>query len=354
MRNKIISRVIYTFIILLLLITYGCYNDSNENIYIEEFPIKKRLVGEPVKKIKALAMGDIIILDTLLIIQNHKNEKLFSIYNLTNYKLLFNFGTKGRGPGEFLVPEMNTHIKYQNFKPILQIFDLERRRLTFIDILETLKTKEMVYTEEVLPKIRIYVNRLFYKNDSIFIGAPEAEGRFMIYNYSTKQTKIISYLPEMEFPINKNNLNFIYTSVSCINEKTGVFVSAPLSKNEIDFFDFSGNYLHSSTMEKSEIYKSNFASENITKTDAKRYIISIKNYDNLIYALNEYLPYTTIRKRKKYPNSKIQVFSWKGEAIKEYIMDRHLNAFAVDTLNKNIYGVSIFEEEYPLIKYNYK
>ncbi|MFN9116518.1 MAG: BF3164 family lipoprotein [Gemmatimonas sp.] len=76
--------------------------------------------------------GSILVLDSLLVVIDRKNDKQLSILSKHSGRLLGSFGVKGNGPGEYRAPW--TVSADPAVKGRLWVFDRQLRRLTRVDI----------------------------------------------------------------------------------------------------------------------------------------------------------------------------------------------------------------------------
>ena len=166
---------------------------------------------------------------------------------------------------------------------------------------------------------------------------------------------MIDYLPKLPFDVHDNNKYPIYTNVSsCVNADENKFVATPNLLGQYDFFDLSGNFLHSSVIHWDQDLINAAPSANLVfKSPITYYQTEIRNYNSLLYSL-----YTASEKKGQQlippMNSKIYVLDWDGKPIKEYILDSPVYSFAFDSNNNCFYGVKVNSDsfEISIVKYN--
>jgi hypothetical protein len=313
------------------------------------------LVGDSIPMNNIYEAHKLIALDTLLIITSFNGDYFFHIYNINTFKLIKEFGKKGRGPDEFLAPRITMQRLDNNLDGSdLLIFDEGRKTISSINILYILLNKEDGIKTRELPKQMVSISDIIFMNDSIAFYAPSGNenlGRFSIYHFSTTERTFIPYLPDLGFKVHANNLYPIYaTSSACVNESKKRFVAIPVLLGELDFFDFSGNYIKSTIIERvNEIKNAKYEKMIFQTPGVGYYITDLQSVNDKIYAL-----FTT----KKFPNlknksiSEIYVFDWDGNPIEKYVLDREINSFAYDSSNNRFIGYSTNNNEYPLFKYD--
>lgn len=320
----------------------GCKQKKNDNIIVNKFPKTISLSGRPIKEIEVFDNGNVHVLsiDSFLIVQK-TNEKYFQIFSTNTYKLLTEFGSYGKGPGEFSRPELTGQIAYDPFtkNPLVYVYDSQRLLLTFIDIIKCIKNPTYINNQKRIPNVNAYIDRFFYSNDSIFFAIPEDGGRFLFYNYRSSKIEIKPFVPEVNFSMSGYLFRHVYRSSCVVNEEKSLIAAAPLLLGEIDFFDLNGNYIKSTIFESTENLKKTLAKGG-ESLDPKIQISQLVSVGDLIYGLNN--------------NSKILVFNWSGQPVKEYILDdRFVFSFAIDLAHKRIYGYCP-EEKNTMVVYNLK
>lgn len=349
------------------IVTISCKKNNNNNIIIDKFPETKYIIGKPVKEVDFFSKSNVYmnVVDSFLVVQR-REEKMISIFSTNTHKLLTEIGTRGRGPNEFIFPQLTNQVSYDsvNKSPLIHIFDYERINFTQINILNAIKKSGNVFITENLSEFRTYFYRFFYKDDSLLLAKSEGgKGRFFHHDYKNSKTKIIPYLPKQNFPIKDNMLETVYRSTSVVNKERGLIASAPSLLGQIDFFDLSGNYIKSSVFENSEDnkrLKKRFAKGQVSveKTDyyPKNHIVQVKSKNGKIYGLNYNNAGFDLYNNNKKSNLKVQIFDWDGKAIKEYIFNDNyfISSFAVDLNNNRIYGYCPNQEKYPIISYALK
>jgi hypothetical protein len=339
------QKVLLSIVIFQLLL-YACNNRKPKVTLVSEFPKEEHLKGIPIKNIMIQSKGNVNLLsiDSFLVIQK-REEKYFQIYNTNNYELLSEFGTKGRGPNEFIFPELLNQISYDKItnSPLFCVYDYNRRKFTRINIINAInKRTNEVFTNKPIPKYPQYFTYFFYRDDDMMIATPESDARFVIYLDSLQTFITVPYLPNTEFPIKEELKSSVYRSTLFVNKNKGVLVSAPILLGEIDFFDLEGKYLTSSIFSQRENLRkalTNFTT-NGKAFDPKYYIVQLHANEKYIYALNYNNYQSDFLEKNEFSKQSILVFDWAGNPVKKYILDNthFIKSFAVDWRNNRFYG----------------
>ncbi len=333
-------------LIFALVLSLGCRKSD-----VVDFPTAITLNGNPIEKISFFSRGNVhlAVVDTFLIVQR-REEKFFHIYSTNSHSLLATFGKAGKGPKEFLYPELINQTEYDsiNNSPVLYVFDLKSQTMSKINILNALNG-QFIENEIPLPTTR-FLTFLHYKDSSFLIGSPPGKGRFFIHHFETLKDTIIPYVPETDFEIPPIIIDNVYQSVVVVNKDKGLMAAAPLYLPELDFFDLNGNYLHSTLWAKKDDFKEEMEGGLKALNNIKYQIRDIVSKGGLIYALNVNNSFTNVGIGNLKNNVKVQVFNWGGKPVRQYYLkDKRITSFAVDLNHQRIYGYSPDEKEHTII-----
>jgi hypothetical protein len=344
----------------LIVVLCGCENKTDNSVEIRTFPEIISLEGQPINDITVLSRGNVAlcVIDTFLVIQTGE-EKILKIYGTSTHNLLAEYGDSGEGPEEFMRPVLVKQVKYdsENKSPIITVYDIARRRVNFINILNLISKKGVIHEQKPLPKGDSYMLHFYFINDDFLLAKPEGEGRFFHYDYGSGETKIIPYLPKIDFPIKDEYLYPIFRSFVSVNMDKGLIAAAPMLLGGIDFFDLNGNYLRSTIFDSTEKLANTLTiAEDTGIFNPFHYISDIDAKGEFIYGLNYNNLSTDIYDHGNNSNLKVEVFDWEGNPIKEYILNdnRFIETLAVDLKNNRIYGYCRDERDSNIIIYNMK
>jgi hypothetical protein len=336
------------------LLIFGCKPKINNNItFIYPTPESvTKLTGEIVD-IDIIGFGKLHVIDSSLILLNTKSEHIFEIYHTKTLEKLAAFGTIGEGPDEFLhvdPTEQEIVVKSDNRK-YLELYDLEKKRLSYLDPIAAINDPDYTVTHESLPKINLFVRQVIHKNDSILYFIPENQGRFMMYDYKSKEVKSIPFLPELDLPIQEKNKWMVYSSVFAVNQKLNRIAAAPMLLGQLDYFNFGGEHLYSTNFDDFNNYREQLTQDNVTNTTLKRYILSLKQFGDYIFAWNYDWSFENSRNKKSPEKSRIMQFEWDGNLVREYVLDKNIGSFAYDEINKCFFVFCPDDEDHPVWRY---
>jgi hypothetical protein len=353
----------------LLIVFNGCSNEQKKrkDIIVDEFPVTTELTGYPATTIEAYSKGHVFlsVVDSFLILLksdiSFAEERFITIYSTNTHKLLAKTVTKGRGPGEFLDPVFTGQIEYNtnNNHPIVYIYDSGRNRLTLLDVIETVNNNLDINEQIIIPRIGYNINSLFYYNESFMVvtffpkTGPE-DGRFLIYNNITRESKVIPYLPDFGLTLDDAHRFMIYYSFCSVNIDEKYIAASAIQMGEIHYFDLNGNYIKSTIFDPREkLIK--VLQNKVATSDPYFFVNELKTEDGLLYALNLDNFEDDLFKTMKYKDISLLVFDCNGFPVEKYIFadNRYVSHFAIDKLHKRIYTFCPNEAEHNIIFYDF-
>ena len=342
--------------IALLFLATCCKQPQNEKeFFVDQFPESKPLTGVILKEFEIPIPKQLIVKDSLLVLLNSMGEHFFSVYDKSNLDLIAEFGKKGDGPLEFHAVDHIRGFKGRDEEQSHLILDWNNQRLNFLNLDESIRRNTPVLTNEKLPIELKDTYRMVYYSDTLAIavqGGHESAGRFKIVKGDS--VKIVDYLPELPFMVHEDNYYPIYANVSAaIHTYQNKFVATARMLGQYDFFDFDGNHLHSTVIDRDETLEKAAAAPAKPDDPITFYQTQLINIDSYIYSLYTKV-YLTEAKEQKLSNSKIHVLDWEGKPVKEYLLDRPIVAYDLDLENNAVYGLSNSndrEEKVLLVKF---
>ena len=128
-------------LLLILVILFGCNHQSEiKDPVLKEFK-KNKALHYSVTQINPDDLGevvDILLEDTLLVVNEIFSDKIFKIFNIKSGHLIGRFISRGDGPNEMQFPGLITSYNSHLFST----FDVNRKRLIFLSIMDFMKNKE--------------------------------------------------------------------------------------------------------------------------------------------------------------------------------------------------------------------
>ena len=344
-------------VILLFIAACSKPQQNNKELFVDHFPESYPLSGVILKEFEIPIPKQLIVKDSLLVALNSMGEHFFSVYDKLNWDLVAEFGKKGDGPLEFQAVDHIRGFTGRDEEQSHLILDWQNQRLNFLNLSESIRRNSPVLTSKKIPVNLRDTYRIVYYSDTLTISVPsgmdmEELGRFKIVKDNS--VKIVDYLPELPFRVHEDNIPNIYDNVSsAIHPQKDKFVATPFLLGQYDFFDFDGNYLHSTVIDRDEILEKAAVAPIKSGEPITLYRTQLIAKDSYIYSLYTKV-YLTEAKERKLSKSKIHVLDWEGKPIKEYLLDRPIVAYDLDLKNNAVYGLSNSndrEEKVQLVKF---
>ena len=261
-----------------------------------------------------------------LVVFNEKTDTLFQIFELPTMKYQGQFGIKGGGPKDFILP-LAQSVSYRSDKFVLSDGD-KLKQVSF-------DGNGIQVQATALPFGFSYYNGLQYLGDSSFCCFTDFQDEqpLMLLRPDGEIVKFGDY-PEDVSPRFKNVLarNQAYT---------GFLVAKPDGSRMALFYQF---------LQRWRIYDADgvLVSDNVWTghslpkvADEERCIHPIAVYatEKYVYTLNLDMTVEEIGKQVKKPS--IQIFDWDGHPQRKYELDVFISSFVVDENAGEIYGVFV-------------
>ena len=299
------------------------------------FPIEKELNYEIIQT-EPVLLGKstrLVICGKYIVFLRGRSEglNLFSVFDLTSGNYIGDFGSFGRGPGEFPAPDVQNAVSTEDGFAFFDII----KGLVYVNIEELIKGKSFVRKQVRLPGELYSLNDAFLINDSVIIGMPymgNADYMYVRLNYKTLHTEYFGEYPDIFVNKSTDELWAAFWRHSCVNLDGTRLVSFFDSQKMLRIYSQSGTLVKERVMETQEEY---FSERYRRKYGLTHYYKAVKSTDKYIYALC----YGTQKKNFLKTNPVIEVWDWDGEPIARFQMANSILTFDVTLDNKRIYCV---------------
>ncbi|REG84434.1 BF3164 family lipoprotein [Algoriphagus antarcticus] len=332
---KNISR----FVVLLILIFSYCKGKEDPNeTFIDDFPQELKPNVKIVKELHNAIPNRIIVNDSLVFIVNSNNEDtLINAYDKVSFELKESFALKGDGPKEFRSIGLVGQQFFKNGSSTDYAYDYSSQKVVDINLISEVGDNRIGESHIELPQFFNGFFKFFFISDSLTISIPldRAENRFKIYKDGVEIN--VPYFSNPPFEINNENLSNIYANVGfSINEKKRIFVGAPNLLGQYDFFNFNGDYLYTSVIDRDvNLIEQATVPDFVDQRVLPHYITEIIGDEEKFYSL-----FFTMSASNGLSNSVIHVLDWEGNPISKYVFDRVIFSFAFDRVDNCFYGLS--------------
>ena len=305
----------------------------------------------------------LIVIDSLLIVNDNSDYDIFSFINLTTKERIATFGNVGEGPDEirsfaFTVDTDNHH------RPYLDYLDWGARALNRIHLNRAIHNKGSI-SERILTLTSDFmmVQRVVQLNDSLFAGGFGIRDGMLFFKETNSGTiSFTPFIPETEQTYNYHNIGMVYRghmAVSFAKERIAVALE---NFNQVQIYDFNGKLL---SVSQPKLYTPEFlVNENsgsnyyyyngisVTKDRIIAGYYGVHRSKTRDLAMSSDGRIVDLRKGDTtgHPVSKIHIFDWDGNLLEKYILDSRLRAIAIDKTGTVLYGLDIYDDDNPIRK----
>jgi len=326
---------------IIICIIFSCKQENNKRIEVKEFPESEELSGNIISNVKTQHIRTLRIIDSILVIVNSEGDYFFEYYNCNNFELTGKYGIKGKGPGEFLYPQLTgDFINKTLTETIIKVFDWNRKSISYVDLYKSINEKSYICKSYNLINDLKNASGVIFSSDSLIGIIPDhlLSSRFIIYNSKNHSINHIPFIPELaKWDIHRENRYYLYATGGHCVYKDQFFIAAPAGNGQLDFFDLTGNYLKTLHIRDNNYLKEAKYFKSVMEIDGFNVFYSdLQIVNEEIYALFSVI---TIPDLKKITNSRIYLFDIEGNPKKEYILDKEIHRFAIDTINQRFIGL---------------
>lgn len=321
----------------ILILISGCFQTSQEPV-LDDFEKTINIKGNS-SLIKSRDIGDVvdlIIFDSILVVNEAFQKKIFKYYDINTGIKIDGFINKGKGPNELSFPRL----LYKLNDRIFTTYDESKKVLIYFYINDILKKKYQFGEKIEFDNVNLSIFRIYPISDTLFIilGAFE-EGKYCLYNNQTKKTtlhisfpvdkryeKISNYLKgwahQGELAVKPDRSKFVFVC------KNGYFDICSIDNNEL-------------TLKKRKVYfQSEYKTMNgaVAHSSKSKYAFrSVSSSDKFIYMI--YSGRTKEESGDEYfAGNNILIYDWNGFPVCNLRTDRFLKKITVDEKNQVVYG----------------
>jgi hypothetical protein len=328
-------QVFISFLIIFICTFNGCKKYQDSNVEIIENKEQKKILKSQKQKIEVECLLPIMIsiVNEKLVIYNKVNNNKFSVFDLNDYSLLYQFGNTGKGPEEFQFIHTNSIQEYKGNLTLLDQYRFKKINLgtNKMNIVSTtlIPTKVTDLSGFTLIDDSLFLshNRSIKTNDEIFSQSLlNNDGKVGISTFPYFNEKINSDQNQRENITRKSmasrrsdgRICFLYTHMHRLKifTKTGQKINdvsiGPLLKVQSDF-DIENNNLYTG-----QIYVS----------DKYIYSLNINAKEDELFAGMNRTPL-------------FEIWDWEGNLIDIYALDEEILGFCVSEKYKKIYATTL-------------
>lgn len=334
MLKKNIFLILFFFIVLL-----SCDNNSSKNVVLFDLPMETNYLKRNIKltEVAILNPNSMAICDDYLVVFDNVQSGIFKVYKLPELNYLYSWGSKGKGPEEFINID---DYSIRGYKNQLELMDNQHiKRFKILD-------DKMVMTEKLeIPMLEKPINRIQRISDSIYFADnldSDLDYEHIIFNLKAKEiiSKFGDY-PKMGIHTSKAYENYqIYIKFVTSNPDLGKFIAFYNYFGLIKIYDRTGQ------LEKEIIVNDPEVQKYSTNPDIKN-----KTYFALPYSTENYVTIFWVNKTDSEIendfdnfNPEILILNWDGDFIAKISLDILMTSYAISEKHKTLYGVSPYKE----------
>lgn len=302
-------------------------NDSVKEINGELLVVDDLFLGAP---------SELILRDSILLVYDRFENYLLTQIDVKNDRYLGRLILEGRGPGEAIPPA-----KISFYDNNLNVFQFQTGALNIYD--DKFNFQKQFFFEDHPANIKQM------RNAFIGFGAFE-QGRFHIYDMNGKCVGFAG-----DFPDESNNMDqlarFVLYQGHLASSKNGrYFAFGYAYSDNIEFYDMKDKEVELIRTYGEGSVKGRYAGRLELDDDCLMGYKWAYGGDKYCYML--YLGKTLAENNyNKYWADNIVVFDWKGHHVKTFKLDVPILSFCVDEKNQIIYGLTVSNDEFVIMRY---
>ena len=313
----------------------GCNNRHRHVILPIEKPELLRV--EDSVRIENNCAYDMALYDSAIVLVNYCGRKFFSLFETGSLKPICSFGTKGKGPNEFQMPQRDRSTGSAE-DSVLRIYDANLVVTKEINMRSLLRDTAVlnIQGEHTYKALRYNkdINRL---NDTLYTGilADAPQGPLAIYDTKNDQTLWGEYDLGFAMPVKTNPYGHATVSYALTRGK-GSWREPIKYLDMIQLFSQEGRLVKSICFSEPQLPILN-TQGNWPESSAINYALGLFGTPDRFFVLRYTNPYGEIKNGTATPT--ILAFDWDGRLTAAYDCPRSITQFCVDETGKKIYGL---------------
>ncbi|MDY7396712.1 BF3164 family lipoprotein [Aureibaculum sp. 2210JD6-5] len=294
----------------------------------------------------------IIATNDFLVSMNIDSDTIFRVFKLPSYAYLGSFGSKGKGPQEFVYPNISSfrtdgkNISISDLKKVFTIGlnenDITNNKVTFLE-------------NYYIPGKIMGLNQATVLNDSIICGVMWTNSTHEIVSFNTHNEEIGSFIDYPNFYPNapKKIKPILYNKHISLSPDKSKLAILYTKFSLLRIYDFNTGKLIEKSINGTPDQKDISFTKNSIKDsfDLYKYYKDITITDKYIYGLYQL---STAQRKNKGSNEyisksisqkELHIFTWNGEPKLKIKLEDWMNIFTVTTDDKNLIFVHPEKED---------
>lgn len=303
------------FIILISILLGGCKSPKDPSV---SFPVSVELQFDSIIiPPRLLSVTRLFIAHDMLIAYEQRKDTLFSFWKLPKCQYLFSAGIKGQGPDDFLMLDKVFVETDNGFKT----FELASNKIKEIEI-------DSIGEFKLLAEQRLNINKMplnrftFLSDDSYCFLSDDDNYEYTLLD-KEYHVRSFSHYPQLLYKEKDENNSYLYNKLLVSKPDGERFAAFYTYIKMLRVYDKSGDMLKEVLMD-----------EPVEVVDNGKRTVCYSTYpsatNQCIYVLNNESEF------QKY----LEVWSWDGDPITRYSLDKKINAFVVSEKYNTIYAIN--------------
>lgn len=272
------------------------------------------------------------------------NIHFYKAYSLEDYSFLGEYVVHGRGPDEFLAPNM-----FGEYRPdgedrvFAYIFDMMRSQSYGFDLYGSITDRKTIIRKiSDLPPNTLYAAP--YRDSLHFIMDIE-DDRLLCHVIDDKSVKLKTYNLYRDEVSAERSLSQLSNCVN-VNHDRGLVALVMIGIPQINFLDLQDGHIHTSAVDRqyrnwrkliAAAYNTNLMLE------AKEYYVNATSTSDKIIALYSDMTIGDIINRSGWHSPHIHIFNWEGDFQYDLSVKENISKIAYDSRRKVLYGLDVNE-----------
>jgi len=332
------STITFTGLVLISLICAG-----QTTINKVQFPIQKDLKCSTIEVEPVLIAKSpgLVISNNYIVFLRSKGDNIFSIFSFPSLNHIGDFGTIGRGPNEFLLPDVKNAVASNDG---FILFDVSRKVFVHINISKLIENRKFVEKHIEVPEELYTLNDAHIVNDKIIWGMPypkvekgkvQAKYMYTSYNITSNQVEYFGLYPDIYKNKSEADLWAAFYRHSVIKPDGTRIASFFDSIKMLRIYNQSKELIKELIMDTQDYFSTSYRQEH----GIKKYYKVVKSTEHYIFALC----YNAPKSRFFEIMPTIEVWNWDGEPIANFKMSNPILTFDVTSDNKKIYCIDYID-----------
>lgn len=278
--------------------------------------------------------NNVFVVDTFIVYQTSQENKVFQVYSGDSPTATF--GTKGKGPGEFMGDVYDGRYPYAGDTVFLWFHNPMKKEVRVINFTESIKTgMPRIVKSLKIPMVAIQVIPI--SDSTLFIlSANDLDNSIdgVLFNFNSSEQTVYQLYKKLYV----DALKFC-GSFWGYNERMGRLVTSMAAVNQINFLELNTDRKYAYTCGNKGVNTVS-AINKMSAEDAPYYYGRVATNDRHIYAFNA-------------QQRKIYVFDWENGVEKTLFVEENISGIRVSPDDGYLYGFDYETEKmyrYPLVR----